>query len=133
MGQLLLAKERLEQEFIQIYFNKLGQQEKNGSNYDGGIKAIREALVKIKEMQIPKIVILSDSKTAIQSIVRGERRRGEVAPYFHLFLFIAMINTDGSMHNFKKMKIFNLWCSIIIFCDMLREIDWCLKCTFPPV
>jgi hypothetical protein len=47
---------------------------KNESNYDGEIKAIREALVRIKEMQIPKTVILSDSKAAIQSIVSKEGR-----------------------------------------------------------
>jgi hypothetical protein len=30
----------------------------------------------------------------------------EVAPYFRLFLFIAMLNTDGSLHNLKKDEIF---------------------------
>jgi ribonuclease HI len=38
--------------------------ERNVSDYDGEIKAISEALVKIKELQIPKTVILSDSKAA---------------------------------------------------------------------
>jgi ribonuclease HI len=50
---------------------------KKRSNYDGEIKAIREALVKIKEMQLPKTVILSDSKAAIQSIVSKEERDAE--------------------------------------------------------
>jgi hypothetical protein len=53
----------------------------------------------------------------------------EVAPYFRLFLFIAILNTDGFMHNLNTFP--NLRC-IIIFCDMLREGDGCLICTFPP-
>jgi hypothetical protein len=32
----------------------------------------------------------------------------EVAQYFHLFLFIAMLNADGSMHQSKRMKFPNL-------------------------
>jgi hypothetical protein len=51
------------------------------------------------------------------------------APCFRLFLFIAMLNTNGSMHNLKRTKFPSLYC-IIIFSDMLREVDWCLKCTF---
>jgi ribonuclease HI len=43
-----------------------------GYEFSAG-KAIKEALVKIKEMQIPKTVILSDSKADIQSIVSKER------------------------------------------------------------
>jgi ribonuclease HI len=41
---------------------------RNGSNYDGEIKAICEALVKIKELQIPKTVILSDSKAVYKPL-----------------------------------------------------------------
>jgi hypothetical protein len=55
----------------------------------------------------------------------------EVTTYFRLFLFIAMLNSEGSINNLTRMKFPNSWC-IIIFCDMLREIDGCLKCTFSP-
>jgi ribonuclease HI len=59
-------------------FRYIFQQEwpagRNGSNYDGEIKIISEALIKIKELQIPKTVILSDSKAAIQAIVSKEER-----------------------------------------------------------
>jgi hypothetical protein len=51
----------------------------------------------------------------------------KVAPHFRLFLFIAMLN--GSKHNLKRTKFPYLWC-IIIFCNMLREVDVWLKCTF---
>jgi ribonuclease HI len=61
---------------------------KNGSNYDGKIKAIREALVKIKEMQIPKTVILSDSKAAIQSIVSKEERDTETLECKRLLVWL---------------------------------------------
>jgi hypothetical protein len=51
---------------------------RNGSNYDGEIKAISEALIKIKGLQIPKTVILSDSKAAIQVIVSKEEKPGDI-------------------------------------------------------
>jgi hypothetical protein len=54
----------------------------------------------------------------------------EVAPYFRLFLFIAMLNTESSMHNLKRMKFPNFWCKYHIFCDVLHELDGCLECTF---
>jgi hypothetical protein len=47
---------------------------RNGSNYDGEITAISEALIKIEELQIPKTVIFSYSKAAIQAIVSKEER-----------------------------------------------------------
>jgi hypothetical protein len=53
----------------------------------------------------------------------------DVAPYFRLFLFIAMLTTEGSMHNLKRMEFPTFWCNII-FCDMLCEVDGCLKCNF---
>jgi hypothetical protein len=82
MGQLLLEKEMQEkemqeQEFIQIYLNKPGQQEKTEATTMEKSKQSKEALVKIKEMQILKTVILSDSKAAIQSIVSKEERDAE--------------------------------------------------------
>jgi ribonuclease HI len=61
---------------------------KNGSNYDGEIKAIREALVKIKEMHIPKTFILSDSKTTIQSIVSKEERDAETLECKRLLVWL---------------------------------------------
>jgi ribonuclease HI len=61
---------------------------KNGSNYNGEIKAIKEALVQIKEMQIPKTVILSDSKAAIQSIVSKEGRDAETLECKRLLVWL---------------------------------------------
>jgi hypothetical protein len=55
----------------------------------------------------------------------------QMAPYFYLFLFIAILNTDCSMHNLKRIKFANLWC-ILIFFDMLRGIDGCFKIHFFP-
>jgi ribonuclease HI len=61
---------------------------KNGSDYNGEIKTIKEALVKIKEMQIPKTVILSDSKAVIQSIVSKEERDAETLECERLLVWL---------------------------------------------
>jgi hypothetical protein len=52
----------------------------------------------------------------------------EVAPYFCLYIFIAMSNTFGS-----KMRWDLLFFSVIIitFCDMLHGVDICLNTFFP--
>jgi ribonuclease HI len=61
---------------------------RNGSNYDGEIKAISEALVKIKELQIPKTLILSDSKAAIQAIVSKEEKDPETLECKRLLVWL---------------------------------------------
>jgi ribonuclease HI len=61
---------------------------KNGSNYNREIKAIREALVKITETQIPKTFILSDSKAAIQFIVSKEERDSETLECKRLLVWL---------------------------------------------
>jgi hypothetical protein len=58
----------------------------------------------------------------------------EVAPYFGLFLLIATLNTEGSMHNhnLKKMKFTNLWCKYHNFLWHASRDRWVLKTYFFP-
>jgi ribonuclease HI len=50
----------------------------NGSSYDGELRAILEALKKVRNHRLNKIVILSDSKAAIQAIASSEEVDREV-------------------------------------------------------
>jgi hypothetical protein len=56
----------------------------------------------------------------------------EVAPYFRLFLFTAMLNTDGSMHNLKRIKFPNLGDKYHNFLWHALPGRWVLKMHFLP-
>jgi ribonuclease HI len=68
-GTATPSEGKAEAEVYSDVFQQAWPAGKNGSNYGGEIKAISEAFIKIKELQILKTVYLPDSKAAIQAIV----------------------------------------------------------------